>query len=99
MNASLELPDGALAVQRQGGAADLLNRFASVAPKPEPCGEDSGRRAARGGGDAKLHLVRPQASRLPPLDVVPGEGDLQRDHVLEQPFAALAQLPASRHVA
>src|SRR6267378_7395410 len=99
MRASLETPDGAPAVEEQGGAADPLDRAARVAPQAKVRCANAARRAILGQADPDVRVGDADRARAPDLRVPLAQHDLQRDHVLEQAFGALAQLAAARRVA
>src|SRR6266436_6053870 len=99
MRASLEPPDGAPAVEGQGGAADPLDRAARVAPQAKVRCADAARGTIPGRADPDVGAGDVDRARAPDLRVPPAQGDLQPDHVLEQALGALAQLPAARRVA
>src|ERR1700730_75709 len=99
MNASLETPDGAPAVEEQGGAADPLDRAARVAPQAEARCANAAWGATLRQADPDVGVGDADRARAPDLRVPPAQRDLQGDHVLEQAFGALAQLAAARRVA
>src|SRR5256885_1392663 len=96
MKALLEAPDGAAAVQRQGGAADPFPGSPRVATQAQVSGEDAGAAAGRRGGDAQLGISDAKIAGVPQLHLARGERDLQGRHVLEQALLAIAELPAAR---
>src|SRR5882672_5549452 len=98
MRASLEPPDGAPAVEGQGGAADRLDRAAGVPPQAKVSGENAAPGAILGRADPDVGAGDPDRARAPDVRVPPAEGDLQRDHVLEEALGALAQLAAAGRV-
>src|SRR5947208_10940002 len=98
MRASLEPPDGAPAIEGQGGAADPLDRVGGVAPQSKVRGENAAPGATLGRADPDVGAGDLDRARAPALRVPLAEGDLERDHVLEEALGALAQLAAARRV-
>src|ERR1700694_5171763 len=99
MRASLETPDGAPAVEEQGGAADPLEGAARGAPQAKGRCANAAWGAILGQADPDVGVGDADRARAPDLRVPPAQRDLQGDHVLEQAFGALAQLAAARRVA
>src|SRR6266403_1285802 len=92
MRASLKTPDGAPAVEGQGGAADPLDRAARVAPQAKVRCANAAPGFILGLADPDVGVGDADRARAPDLRFPPAQGDLQRDDVLEQALGTLAQL-------
>src|SRR6267378_6764563 len=99
MRASLKTPDGAPAVEGQGGAADPLDRAARVAPQAKVRCANAAPGSIPGLADPDVGVGDADRARAPDLRFPPAQGDLQRDDVLEQALGTLALLAAARRVA
>src|SRR6266850_2139578 len=98
MGASVESPDGGGAVERQGGAADALDRAAGVTAQAQARLPDAGRRALRGEAGADLGARDPEWARVPLLQLARAQRYVQADQVLERPALALLELAAARRI-
>src|SRR5258705_10719736 len=94
MGASVEPPDGALAVERQGGVAEAMHGSAAVAAEAQARVPDSGLSS----GDPEVRAGDAKRARVPSLDIAPGQRDVQPRHLREQPALALGELSAARRV-
>src|SRR3954466_8885258 len=98
MEALLEAPDGAPAVQRQGRAADPFGHLPGVAAQPKARCHDPRLAASDRCRDPDVDVADAQGAGVPALQVAGPERDLEPDHVLEEALLAVAELSAARRI-